>query len=387
MSLSFENASSHCSSGAKRPLIAHVIHRLDYGGMETILVDLINHMGDTPFRHAVVCLKDFSEFRNRLVSDSVDVIALGKREGKDFPHYYRLLAQLRRMRPSIVNTYGMATLDLAPIGRLAGSRLVHSEHGWQESRGDVLKKYIRMRRLMRPFTDRVVAVSSDLHAWLHDTVGIPERKIACIYNGVDANRFGSSEKTAARKRLCIREDAFVVGTVARLAPVKAQADLVEAFSKAIGRVQSNSMVLAIVGDGPERNHLETLIREKNLTEHVIMPGARSDVADWLRAFDVFSLPSRNEGISIAALEAMASGLPVVASNVGGNPEVVVDHQTGRLTPVGDTDALADALVSYAIDDGIARQHGIAGRKRMLDHFSMDAMVAKYLRLYDDVLGS
>lgn len=368
------------------PLVAHVIHRLDYGGMETVLVDLINHMGDAPYRHAVICLKDYTEFRERIRSPAVEVIALRKREGKDLPHYGRLWRELRRLRPAIVNTYSIATLDLAPIARLAGGRVVHAEHGWQQGRDDVQRKYIRLRRMMLPFIDRFVAVSRDLQSWLEETVRLPPARLTCIYNGVEADAFQRSSRAEARARLGIPVAAFVIGTVARLVPVKAQVDLVEAFADLRARLPTQEMRLVLVGEGPERANLESVIRARGLGDHVWLAGARDDVPQWLAAFDVFALPSRNEGVSIAALEAMASGLPVVASCVGGNPEVVVDGETGLLTPPGDVAALSAACGRYVGDADLAQRHGAAGRTRMLRDFSIEAMVSGYRRLYDAVLA-
>lgn len=371
------------------PLIVHVIHRLDYGGMERVLVDLINGMGDEPYRHAVICLTGFSEFRERIRSPEVQVFALGKREGKDLPSYWRLWRLLRRLGPALVNTYNLATLDVAPIARLAGCRVVHAEHGWLVGREAVPVRYVRLRRLMRPFIDRFVAVSRDLEVWLNQVVGVPADKLACIHNGVDAQAFRSEsgERELTRERLALAAESFVVGTVARLDPVKAQTELIEAIAKLIGRQDSpRATRLVIVGEGPERNRLEALIRDRGLENEVTLTGARSDVPRLLAAFDVFALPSRNEGVSIAILEAMVSGLPVVATRVGGNPEVVVEGETGLLVTSGAVEELVEALAHYRDNSALARSHGEAGKARMGAEFSLESMVGRYRQLYDDVLG-
>lgn len=370
------------------PLIVHVIHRLDYGGMETVLVDLINSMSGGPYRHAVICLTDFSEFRERIRSPEVAVFALGKREGKDLPSYWRLWRLLRRLRPALVNTYNLATLDVAPIARLAGCRVVHSEHGWLVGREAVPARYVRLRRLVRPFIDRFVAVSLDLEAWLNQVVGVPAAKTVCIHNGVEAAGFqhNASERELARKRMGVAPETFVVGTVARLDPVKAQTQLIEAVARlAAVHESSRDTRLFIVGEGPERARLEALIRTRGLEREVTLTGARSDVPQLLAAFDVFALPSHIEGVSIAILEAMASGLPVVATRVGGNPEVVVDGTTGTLVTPGVVDELSAALARYRDDEALARSHGEAGRARMRAEFSLESMVGHYRQLYDDVL--
>lgn len=371
------------------PLVAHVIHRLDYGGMETVLVNLINRMGDQPYRHAVICMAGYTDFRARIRSREVQVFSLNKREGKDLPSYWRLWRLLRRLAPDLVNTYNLSTLDAAPVARLAGCRVVHAEHGWTEGRDAVPQRYIRLRRWLRPFIDRFVAVSEDIHAWLSDTVGVASSRLVCIHNGVDANAFlrGDAARQSARTELGIDPQSFVVGTVARLDPVKAQTDLVAAAGRlAADAGKTRPVRVCIVGDGPERARLEALVRERGLEHVVHLAGARSDVSRWLAAFDVFALPSENEGVSIAILEAMASGLPVVASKVGGNPEVVLDGVTGTLVAAGDPAGLAEALARYRDAPALRQRHGEAGRGRLEAEFSLDAMVDRYRRLYDEVLG-
>lgn len=370
------------------PLIIHVIRRLDYGGMESVLIDLINAMGDEPFRHAVICLAGYTEFRARLRSTKVPVYNLGKREGKDFLSYWRLWRLFRQLRPSIVNTYNIATLDAAPIARFAGSYVVHAEHGWSAGKDSVPFKYLLLRRLMSPFIDRVVAVSEDLSSWLRDNVHLPESRIVCIHNGVDSSIFSACDQSRAEARhyLGIPAEAFVVGTVARLDPVKAQGQLIQAITM-LDDSSVRASHLYIVGEGNERARLEALICDLDAGHLVTLTGTQNDVPKWLAAFDVFALPSLNEGISIAALEAMASGRPVVATDVGGNSEVVMDGKTGQLVPVGDMRALAQALARYRDDPPLADVHGEAGRQRMHNEFSLEMMVKRYIQLYVSLLGS
>ncbi|AOV16821.1 hypothetical protein BJI67_06885 [Acidihalobacter aeolianus] len=380
---------STTSASLGRPLVAHIIRRLDYGGMESVLVDLINGLEvSSTYRHVVICLAGYTDFRYRIQSPEVEVFDLGKREGKDLASYWRLWQLLRKLRPSIVNTYNIAALDTAPIARLAGCRVVHAEHGWTSGRSAVPHKYILLRRWMRPFVDRFIVVSDDLADWLRDDVGMPANKVLCIHNGVNPGTFDRAfaDRERSRHQLDMPRRAFVVGTVARLDPVKAQTQLVHAIAKMSVSGAPVDAHLYIVGEGSERQRLENTASELGVADRVHLAGARDDVPEWLAAFDVFALPSTNEGISIAVLEAMAAGLPVVATRVGGNPEVVIDEQTGYLVPVGDVDALTKALDRYRADPALAKAHGSAGQARMRQEFSLDAMIARYRALYDALIG-
>lgn len=372
----------------EKPLIAHVVFRLDTGGMEQMLLSVINGTTEQ-YRHAVICLNGYTDFRNGIQSSDVAVFALGKREGKDLGSYWRLWRLLRQLRPSLVHTYNLATLDTAPIARLTGSRVVHAEHGWMVERDAVPAKYVYLRRLISPFIDRFVAVAEDLKSWLKDTVHLSPARLACIPNGVDASKFSGAPElgVSMRRRMGVPADAFVVGTVARLDPVKAQARLIEAIDRLAKESEGARAVrLYIVGEGPERYRLEILIREKGLEDVVILTGERTDVPELMSMFDVFALPSHNEGMSIAILEAMASGLPVIATRVGGTPELVDAGTTGCLIEVDDVDGLATAFMLYRDDAVMARSQGEAGRARVRARFSLDAMTAQYMQLYDHVLN-
>jgi glycosyltransferase involved in cell wall biosynthesis len=192
-----------------------------------------------------------------------------------------------------------------------------------------------------------------------------------IYNGVDTDRFRPGpEREATRARLGLASDALVVGHVGRLVAVKDHPTLFRAFDEVRRRVPQ--AVLVCVGDGP----LEAELRAR-AGPGVRLVGHHADVADVLRAFDVFALPSRNEGISNTILEAMATGLPVVATAVGGNPELVTDGVTGALVPGGDVQALAAAVERYLTDSGRRRHHGLLARDTARERFGMEPMVRAY----------
>lgn len=368
------------------PLVVHIIHRLQVGGLENGLVNLINHMPPERYRHAIICMTESTEFRARIKRDGVEIFELHKRPGHDLRLYWRLWRLLRRLRPEIVHTRNIGTLECQAIALLCGVRArVHGEHGRDMSdlHGRNLR-YIRFRRVMRHWLSHVIAVSRDLSEWLVDPVGLPARQITQIYNGVDMQRFRPAEHDARAvlPKNFAPPDAVVLGTVGRFSGEKDQATLLRAFADATAQAPSVPLRLVLIGDGPLKTELENLVRERGMTDRVWMPGNRQDVPDLLRALDIFVLPSLGEGISNTVLEAMACGIPVVATRVGGNPELVSDGETGLLVAPANPTQMARALVHYATHADEMRRHGRAGRARVERDFSMNNMVARYMAVYD-----
>jgi sugar transferase (PEP-CTERM/EpsH1 system associated) len=281
----------------------------------------------------------------------------------------------------VVHSRNWGAFDTVLAARLAGLRtVVHGEHGREaaDPRG-LDPRRNRLRRVLAPLVSRFVTVSFDLRRWLITTVKIPAHKVVTIHNGVDTTRFFPGDSAEARETLGLPIAATVVGTIGRLDPVKDQAGLIVAFS---GLAESGSnLILAVVGEGPSRLALEGEIRRRGLSDRVRLFGERGDVPTVLRALDVFVLPSRAEGMSNTILEAMATGLPVVATDVGGNPELVEPEVTGRLVPSGDPGALEAALRAYVTDSYLRSLQGKAGRERVLQHFSLDRMAQAHGDLY------
>jgi sugar transferase (PEP-CTERM/EpsH1 system associated) len=373
------------TAAAAPPCIAHVIFRLDFGGLQNGLVNLLNRMPHARYRHAIICLDGFDPaFRQRLRRDDVELIVIGKRPGKDPAAYGRVWRALRRLRPAIVHTRNLGTVDQQWVAAAAGVRLrLHGEHGWEAS--DPLgrdPRGLRIRRACRPVIQRYVPMSRDLARWLEDEVGVRPERIRQAYNGVDVDRFRPATPVADPAPA----QRFRIGTVGRLDPVKNHAALLQAFHDLVdGRPDlAERSSLVVVGDGPLREALEARAGALGLQGRVEFTGSRDDTPELVRSFDLFVLPSLNEGISNTILEAMASGVPVLATRVGGNPELVVDGTTGTLCPPGDPRALVEGMARYADDGDRRRAHGAAGRARAVAQFSLDAMVTRYLDIYDEI---
>lgn len=373
------------------PLIAHVIHHLGTGGMENGLVNLINHMPPERYRHAIICLQGYTDFRQRIRRDDVEIFDVSQREGHDLGAYYRLYKILRALKPDILHTRNLSALESQVVGALARIKgRVHGEHG-----RDIYdlhgrnRKYQLLRRAIQPLVGHYIAVSRDLAAWLVDTVGVPSRKVAQIYNGVDSVKFHprSGARAAIGAPGFAGDDAIIIGSVGRLARVKDFPTLIRAFQRLREAWPAGGarLRLVIVGDGPVRSECERLINELGLGEQIWLAGDRSDVAELMRAMDLFVLPSLGEGISNTILEAMASGLPVIATEVGGNPELVAPGRTGTLTPPADPEQMAQALLGYVDNPARGVQEGRAARAEIEARFSLDAMVSGYMSVYDRVM--
>jgi len=374
------------------PLITHIIYRLGIGGMENGLVNLINYMPAERYRHAIICLTDYTEFANRIRRPNVELVSLHKRAGKDFGLYARLYRAIRALNPDIVHTRNMAAIEGQVVAACSGiSARVHSEHGREGADlHGTYRKYNLMRKTIQPLVGHYIAVSRDLAGWLVDTVGVPNRKVTQIYNGVDSEKFypRSGTRTPIGPQGFAGDKDIVIGSVGRLAQVKDFSTLIRAFHslRTMWPEGAPRLRLLIVGDGPQRAECERLLVELGLGEQVWLAGDRNDVPELMRAMDLFVLPSLGEGISNTILEAMACGLPVIATEVGGNPELVAPGKTGILIPAADHEKMAQALLTYVQDPARMAQEGRAARAEIEEQFSMDAMVAGYMRVYDTVLA-
>jgi sugar transferase (PEP-CTERM/EpsH1 system associated) len=284
----------------------------------------------------------------------------------------------------------LPTLEAQVLAATVGVKArIHGEHGRDVFDIDgSSRKYNFLRKAVRPFVTQYVAVSCELREWLASAVGVERDRITRICNGVDADRFHPHKEA---RRIgppgFAGPDTFVVGTIGRMAAVKDQTTLVRAFITSLLREPdvASRLRLVLIGDGPLKNECALLATSAGISGQVWMPGEREDIAELLQGMDLFILPSIAEGISNTILEAMATGLPVIATRVGGNPELV-DEDTGMLVPPSDPDAMAAALGSYARDHDKARRHGKAARARVEREFSLTHMVAEYARVYAHALG-
>lgn len=370
-----------------RPLIAHVVYRLSVGGLENGVVNLVNRLPAREFRHAVISMADITDFRERITNKDVVFVELHKGPGHAFKLYPRLFRLFRELSPAVVHTRNLAALEAVVPAFLAGVPVrIHGEHGWGAEDLDGLNRKFRLiRRFFRPFVTRYIALSSHLRDYLVERVGVPHQRVTQICNGVDTERFSPPRGGRGPIQGCPFGDPgdWLIGAVGRMEGVKDHAVLARAFIRLLrlNHASTHRLRLVIIGDGPLRAEIIRMLEHAGVAHRAWLPGERNDVPDILRGLDCFVLPSRAEGISNTVLEAMASGLPVIATRVGGNPELLDDDVTGTLVPPADDEALVKAIRRYLEDPALATKHGTAARAEAVGRFAMHSMVESYRRVY------
>ncbi len=382
----------------KRLLIVHIVYSFDVGGLENGVANLINHSCPEKFQHAIICLSHYTDFFKKINRDDVDIYALNKKPGKDYPLFFRLHQLLKKIQPDIVHTRNMATLECQFPAMLAGIRArIHGEHGWDmvDLAGDN-KKYQLLRKLFVPIVKQYIALSREGYRYLQESIGIAPKKLNHIYNGVDTSKFvlnGNTNSEGIIPENFNIKGKLVFGTVGRMAEVKNQTFLVQAFLQLLEMLPQNNdkLRLLIVGDGILMAPAVKLVNDycqKHNTENqwVHFAGQSDKVHELMRLMDIFVLPSLAEGISNTILEAMATSLPVIATDVGGNSELVVQDKTGYLVTVNDVEQLTAAMNNYVNQPDRVQQHGMAGRKRIEENFSLNKMIAQYEQLYLKVVN-
>jgi glycosyltransferase involved in cell wall biosynthesis len=380
-----------------RRRVLHVITRLTLGGAAENTVSTVEALQRRGYECAIAA--GLAESDAVVVDDArargcalVDVPQLGREAhlARDLAALWRLVAVMARMRPHVVHTH---TSKAGFLGRLAAALArvpvaIHQPHGhvfygyWDGRRTGA---YIALERLAARWCDRIVTLT-DRGAEEHLARGIGRpRQYWTVPSGVPtaAIRERAIDRADARRALGLPPGAFVIAAVGRLVPIKGFDLLVGALPAVLAQVPHARLV--IIGDGPERTTLEAAARALGVADRVAMPGARLDAVRLLSAADVLAAPSRNEGMGRVLVEAMALGVPVVATVVGGIPDVV-DDDCGRLVPPDDAAALASALVELAEDAGLACKLGDAGIAQA-ERFSVSAAEARMLALYDALTRS
>jgi glycosyltransferase involved in cell wall biosynthesis len=363
--------------------VLYLITELSTGGAQVALLRLIEGLDRDRFSPAVACLYNGDgAVAQEMRALGIDIFDAQMRHKADLLALLRLYHHIRRARPAILHTSLFhANLPGRILGRLAGlagtpapivvcsERTMAMESEWR----------YRVNRWTIGLVDCVMVVSANVRDFCISHIGLPAEKLVVIYNGVDLPQDRLAPREKARAELDLPLRAPVVGAVSRLDPVKG----VEVLLRAIAWVEDAH--LAIVGDGPERASLAALVDDLGLSDRVHWAGQRRDAPHLLSAFDLFVQPSLHEGLPNAVLEAMAAGLPVVATAVGGTSEVVIDEVTGFLVPPRDPQALAQGMRTLLHNSALRRKMGRAGRERVERYFSLEHMVGQTQAVYERLL--
>jgi sugar transferase (PEP-CTERM/EpsH1 system associated) len=362
--------------------ICHIVFRFDIGGLENGIVNILNHLPDVGYRHSILCLSGYNpEFFGRIRAGKVAIHTLNKGAGKDIGYLKRLYGLLRELRPDIVHTRNLNTLECQAAAWLAGVPVrIHGEHGWDSEAARARSKPALIRKLFSPFISRYVALSAETERYLTERVGISPDRIERICNGVDISRFQPRRPSTAAPP---KGEALVIGSIGRLAKVKNHPLLIRAFARLLDRAGSHGgrLHLVIVGDGPCREQLVMLVRSLDIEDRVSLPGASDNVPEVMSGLSLYVQPSSAEGISNTILEAMASGLAVISTDVGGARELVQAGFNGEITANDNVEALTEALWRYIANPELLRVHGHNSRLRAEQDFSLATMADRYHHLY------
>ena len=367
--------------------ILHVVDHLGKGGLENGLVNLIEHLDPARFEHVVYAIRKLGPNADRLAKSRVQVLCQGKQDSDSRFQVGNLARAIRQVQPDIVHSRNWAAVEAVLAGRwVRFCKVVHSEHGLEAGvNAPEPKRRIWFRRLAYHLADRVLSVSYQLRDLHVSRTGFDPDRITVIHNGVDRTRFYPDPATRARIRqeFGIAEDQFCVGCVGNLFPVKGHLTALQGIEGLAA--QNRNFRLLLIGEGPEREKLEGFLAQRPDWKHrVQLLGTCHRVPELLQAMDVYVLPSIAEGISNSLLEAMASGIPVVATVTGGNPEVVIDGESGLLFPIGDASMLTGHLLRLEADKKLRADLAERALRRVREEFSLDSMVGKYAQLYDSL---
>lgn len=378
---------SRATAPPRPPRVGFVLHALHVGGVEVLVVETIRRLKDK-IQPTVFCLDAIGELGRQLQAEGVEVLCLQRRPGRDFRVARRMAQLLTARRIDVVHAHQYTPFFYAALARvLAGlrPRLILTEHGRHyPDRVQPLRRAAN-RLVLDRLANAVNAVCGFSARRLRDVDGFAGRRIEVIENGIELERYSAGENRAdCRRRLGLDPERRYLVHVARCHPVKDQATLLRAFRE-IAQVRSD-VDLLFAGDGAVRPDLETSARQLGIEARTQFLGTRSDVPELLKASEVFVLTSLSEAASLTLLEAMAAGLPVVVTAVGGNPEIVRDGREGLLVPRGDFAAVARAILKLLADPGLASRLGTAGAARVRQHYRLERTIDRYFELYRSLCG-
>lgn len=368
-----------------RAKVLHLITELSNGGAQRALLRLVERLDPAQYQAVVACYYNGdSHLADQMRAAGIPVYDLGMGNRARVSGLWRLQQLLVHERPDILHTWMFhANVPGRVLGWVARVPAVISSERTMNQESATRR---RLNRATAGLADRIVCVSQSVRTYAQQEIGLPADKLVVIPNGIDLASYTLRDAAMENAGARVANQPVRLISVGRLEHVKGVDTLIEAASLLARKQSDCPWLLTIVGDGSLRSALEANVLERGLASHITFLGDRQDVPALLAQNDLFVLASRAEGMPNAALEAMASGLPVVATTVGGTPEVVVDGATGLLTPPNDPAAFAGALATLLAQPAVAQRMGLAGRARVEEHFSLAATVRQTEDLYRELIG-
>ncbi|HBH35128.1 MAG TPA: hypothetical protein DDW45_01590 [Gammaproteobacteria bacterium] len=366
--------------------ILHLFVSLPVGGAENLLLSILNKLDPERFSSIVCCINKRMEVGDKMMAAGIPVIELNllNRGGTDPNIVRELLKLIHKESIDLVhshmyhaNLYGRFAARKAGIPAIASIHNIYARQKWH-------------RRLVNWYLARhtatITAGSEDIKRDVMHYDHVPEPLIEIIPNSVDLSRSDSAlTKKEARERLGIADNLLLLGTVGRLAEQKGHRYLIDALALLNGRGIKPHLLL--IGEGKEETSLKEQVAEKGLQEQIHFLGTRNDLGDLFRAMDIFVMPSLWEGLSLAMLSAMAAKLPIVATSVGGIPEVLGENEYGIVVPPADIEPLAEAIMRCVTNNDLAREIAEKGAQHVREHYSDAAMVARFQEIYEKALSA
>ena len=361
--------------------IVHVTFDMRIGGAEQVIYNLIENTKRSKYDVSILCLEScVGPFGKQLLEKGYTVTTLNRKPGFDVSLINRICQFVHKNHVNVLHCHQYTPYVYGVLGALfTQCEVIFTEHGRFYPDQRKLKR-ILVNPLFNLFTNHVTAISSATRYALVAFENFPGNKIKVIYNGIDDSRYLIPKDENLEKSLGTNEEHPILGTVARLDSIKNQTMMIRALKIIHQRYPKTFLI--IVGDGPERETLESIVKELQLTSRVIFAGFREDAHLFYKIMDIFLLTSFSEGTAITLLEAMAAGLPCIATNVGGNPEIVVDKETGFLVTNDDAHDLAEKICILLDNEDAMTKMGKAARRRFEQNYTIDKMVEAYERLYE-----
>ncbi len=372
--------------GTNGPGLAYVVNSLNPGGTEKLVVEM-SVAFTSEFDVSVYCLDEPGVWASDLRGRGIPVHCLWRQPGLDLAIPTKLARHFRRCGTQIIHAHQCTPWFYAALSRLLYSapRLLLEEHGRFFPEVYKLKRVLLNRTLIKRLTHRFVAVSEDIRQRLVRYEGLGGGQIDVVYNGVRTESpLGPEDREALRRGLGFEPESFVVGTVGRFDPIKNLPLLVESLARACRELSTLRGLL--VGNGPMFAQVGSLVKQAGLSNRIQMTGFREDARKLIQGMDLFVLSSFSEGTSMALLEAIAAGVPVVVTNVGGNPEVVANGYTGWVVPSDSADDLTAAILEAVKDLSKRQQFATAGQRRFEERFTFDRMIDGYRQQYGTLLS-